>query len=156
MGLREGRRVRDGEGGSKTSEKCCLCLCGFCEKPFQSGPNGIQAHHGVQRTEKKQTAKLCKSTRRTSKQDVNRRCPARCEASSRRRPRKRYELCARKKPSGAGVADDGERCTLLSRRHLPNRAPQLRLGMSRTWQPTLNKLRSKVLLTSRSPFPNST
>ena len=121
MGLREGRRVRDREGGSKTSEKCCLCR--FCEKPFQSGPNGIQAHHGVQRTEKKQTAKLCKNTRRTSKQDFNRRCPARCEASSRRRPRERNELCARMKPSGAGVADDGERCTLLSRRHLPNRAP---------------------------------
>ena len=33
--------------GSKTSEKCWVSR--FCEKPFQGGPNGIQAHHGPQR-----------------------------------------------------------------------------------------------------------
>ncbi len=30
--------------GNKTSEKRWVCR--FCEKPFQEGPNGIQAHHG--------------------------------------------------------------------------------------------------------------
>ena len=48
------------------------------------------------------------------------------------------------------------RALRLRRRHLPGRAPQLRLGTSRAWQPTVNKLRSKVLLPNRSPFPKVT
>ena len=42
--------------GKKTCEK--RWVCSFCEKPFQGGPNGIQAHHwhGVHGTEKKQAA----------------------------------------------------------------------------------------------------
>ena len=46
--------------GKKTSEKRWVCR--FCEKPFQGGPNVIQAHHGVHGSGKKKTVKLCKST----------------------------------------------------------------------------------------------
>jgi hypothetical protein len=43
--------------GSKTSEKRWVCR--FCEKPFQGGPNVIQAHH-VHGTGKKKAIQLCK------------------------------------------------------------------------------------------------
>jgi len=46
--------------GTKTSEKKWVCR--FCEKPFQGGPNVIQAHHGVHGTGKKKAIQLCKNT----------------------------------------------------------------------------------------------
>jgi hypothetical protein len=46
--------------GTKTSEKKWVCR--FCEKPFQGGPNVIQAHHGVHGTGKKKAIQLCKHT----------------------------------------------------------------------------------------------
>ena len=46
--------------GNKTSEKRWVCR--FCEKPFQGGPNVIQAHHGVHGTGKKKAIQLCKHT----------------------------------------------------------------------------------------------
>ncbi len=56
-------------------------------------------------------------------------------------------------PPGVGVADGGERCAYVGDIF---RVGPRSLRTSRTWQPTVNKLESKILLSNRGPFPKST
>jgi hypothetical protein len=121
--------------GTKTSEKKWVCR--FCEKPFQGGPNVIQAHHGVHGTGKKKAIQLCKHTpadvkaRLQQEMSITLRSIAEKETSEVIQIVRQQEdhvarmenagvelsmLVVQKRaaearvPSGAGVADGGERC----------------------------------------------
>ena len=163
--------------GNKTSEKRWVCR--FGEKRFQGGPNVIQAHHGVHGTGKKKAIQLCKHTPADVKARLQQEMSSTLRSIAEKETSEVIQIIRQEEAhvdrmASAGIdldmlVESGQLRLAFPRvsasptvasaapksATAPGRVPQLRLGKSRTWQPTVNKLRSKVLLPSRSPFPKS-
>jgi hypothetical protein len=84
--------------GTKTSEKKWVCR--FCEKPFQGGPNVIQAHHGVHGTGKKKAIQLCKHTPADVKARLQQEMSITLRSIAEKETSEVIQIIRRKKPMG--------------------------------------------------------
>jgi len=163
--------------GTKTSEKEWACR--FCEKPFQGGPNVIQAHHGVHGTGKNKAIQLCKHTPADVKASLQQEMSITLRSIAEKETSEVIQIVRQQEDHVTRMENAGVELSMLVE------SGQLKLAFprvpasptvasaaptsatssgssstattrnGRTWQPTVNKLRSKVLLPNRSPFPKS-